>query len=229
MKFKKEVIRMLIAVNLLALAIVLDVLTSAIPGLNLSMPFGGKFFGLSMLPLVMVGLLVGLKYGLLTGFLYALYNFGIDYIVYLETLRITLESWTGTSWSAGMIILLILLDYVIPFTAFGLSGLFHDGFKHKLNLIKATLFVSLIRLVSSSLSGVLLWSSSIEYANEQVENGVESPDLATRIFSAVGNNVWLYSFGYNFIYIFTTTVLVLFISLLTFKRLQSLVERMEQY
>lgn len=222
MALKKESKNMLIAVNLLAFAIILDVITSAMPGLNLSMPFGGKFFGLSMLPLVLIGLLVGLKYGLISGFIYALYNFGVDYIIYIETLRATLESWTGMTWSFGMIMLLVLFDYVIPFTAFGLSGLFHDRFKKVSNAVKAILFVSLIRLISSTLSGVILWQSSILYAQSEVELGNQDPNLATRIFSAMGENLWLYSLGYNFIYIFTTTVVVTLITVVSFNRLKDI-------
>ena len=225
MKYNKEVLKMLIAVNLLALAIILDVLTSSIPGLNLSMPFGGKFFGLSMLPLVLIGLIVGLKYGLIASFIYALYNFGVDYMVYLETLRATLESWTGTTWSFGMILMLVLFDYIIPFTAFGLSGLFYDGFKNVSKMILAILCVSGIRLVSSTLSGVILWSSSIQYATEQVELGNEQANLATRLFAFVGDNLWLYSFGYNLIYIFTTTLVVILLTLIMSKRLNQLVSR----
>jgi len=220
MKLKKETLRMLIAVNLLAVAIVLDVLTNAIPGLNLSMPFGGKFFGISMLPLILIGLLIGFKYGLISTLIFALYNFGIDYIIYLETLRITLETWTGIPWTFWMIILLILLDYIIPFMAFGLSGLFKDGLKNRKSFIVAVITVSIVRLVSSTLSGVILWGSSIKYASSQVALGAESHNLATQIFSAVGDNLWLYSFGYNFIYIFTTGVTVIIIGLLIFKRLQ---------
>jgi len=220
MKLKKETLRMLIAVNLLAVAIVLDVLTNAIPGLNLSMPFGGKFFGISMLPLILIGLLIGFKYGLISTLIFALYNFGIDYIIYLETLRITLETWTGIPWTFWMIILLILLDYIIPFMAFGLLGLFKDGLKNRKSFIVAVITVRIVRLVSSTLRGVILWGSSIKYASSQVALGAESHNLATRIFSAVGDNLLLYSFGYNFIYIFTTGVTVIIIGLLIFKRLQ---------
>lgn len=222
MKLKKETLRMLIAVNLLAVAIVLDVLTNAIPGLNLSMPFGGKFFGISMLPLILIGLLIGFKYGLISTLIFAIYNFGIDYIIYLETLRITLETWTGISWTIWMIGLLVLLDYVIPFMAFGLSGLFKDGLKRRKTFILAIISVSAIRLISSTLSGVILWGSSIEYATSEVALGNETQNLATRIFSVVGKNLWLYSFGYNFIYIFTTGLSVIIIGLLIFKRLQVL-------
>lgn len=222
MKLKKETLKMLIAVNLLAVAIVLDVLTNAIPGLNLSMPFGGKFFGISMLPLILIGLLIGFKYGLISTLIFAIYNFGIDYIIYLETLRITLETWTGISWTIWMIGLLVLLDYVIPFMSFGLSGLFKDGMKKRKIFVLAVVSVSVIRLISSTLSGVILWGSSIEYAASEVASGSETQNIATRIFSAVGENLWLYSFGYNFIYIFTTGLSVTIIGLLIFKRLQVL-------
>ncbi len=226
MKLKKETLRMLIAVNLLAVAIVLDVLTNAIPGLNLSMPFGGKFFGISMLPLILIGLLIGFKYGLISTLIFAVYNFGIDYIIYLETLRITLETWTGISWTIWMIGLLVLLDYVIPFMSFGLSGFFRDGLKKRKIFVIAVISVSLIRLISSTLSGVILWGSSIEYAASQVASGDEAQNLATRIFSVVGENLWLYSFGYNFIYIFTTGSTVIVIGLLIFKRLQVLAQNL---
>ncbi|MCF7930023.1 MAG: energy-coupled thiamine transporter ThiT [Acholeplasmataceae bacterium] len=222
MKLKKETLKMLIAVNLLAVAIILDVLTNAIPGLNLSMPFGGKFFGISMLPLILIGLLIGFKYGLISTLIFAIYNFGIDYIIYLETLRITLETWTGIPWTFWMIGLLVLLDYVIPFMSFGLSGLFKDGLKSKKTFMIAVISVSIIRLISSTLSGVILWGSSIRYAASEVALGNETQNLATRIFSFVGENLWLYSFGYNFIYIFTTGLSVILIGLLIFKRLQVL-------
>jgi thiamine transporter len=224
MKLKKETLRMLMTINLLVIAIVIDLVVSAIPGLNLSMPFGGKFFGLSMFPLVLIGLLFGIKYGLIAGLIYAIYNFGFDYLIYIDALRITLESWTGESWNAMKIISLIMLDYIIPFMAFGLSGLFHDGLKSKQKLIYATLFVSVIRLISSTLSGVILWSSSIEYASSLVESGEGTPNIATRLFAFVGESLWVYSLGYNLIYILTTTIVVLVIALLTHRRIQTIFE-----
>lgn len=226
MALKIETKRMLMTINLLVIAIVTDLIVSAIPGLNASMPFGGKFFGLSMFPLVLIGALFGLKFGLMAGLIYAMYNFGFDYLIYLDTLRITLESWTGEAWGVGRILALVLLDYVIPFMAFGLSGLFKGVFEHKSTLTIAILFVSVIRLVSATLSGVVLWSSSIRYAVFMVESGEQAPNLATRIFAVMGESLWLYSLGYNMIYITTTTLLVIGIALMTYHRLQTIFEPM---
>ena len=223
MALKSETKKMLMTIQLLAIAIVLDLVISAIPGLNASMPFGGKFFGLSMFPLVIIGILFGLKYGLLGGLIYAIYNFGFDYLVYIETLRVTLESWTGQPWSLWKIIALILFDYVIPFTAFGLSGLFHHALSTHIKMISSILFVSGIRLVSATISGVILWSSSIDYAMSEVQSG-GSPNIATRIFAFVGESLWVYSLIYNLIYITTTTALVILIGVLIRKRLVQIVE-----
>ena len=204
---------------LVAIAIIVDVITSSIPGLNASMPFGGKFFGISMIPLVLIGLIFGLKYGLLGGFIYALYNFGADYIVYLDTLRITLESWTGESWSLLKIISLFLLDYAFPFMAFGLSGLFKTPFEMTaFKMFQAFAFVSFVRLISSSLSGILLWSSSIAYATSEVEAGNIEPNIATQIFELFGNNVVFYSISYNLIYIVTTLLISFSIGIVIYQR-----------
>jgi thiamine transporter len=226
MNLKKETIKMLMTINLLAAAIVIDIIVSAIPGLNLSMPFGGKFFGLSMFPLILIGMLFGLKYGLISGLIYAIYNFGFDYLVYLDTLRITLESWTGETWGAWKIISLIVLDYVIPFMAFGLSGFFAKALYKKSVFVTSILAVSFVRLVSATLSGVILWGSSIVYATSQVEEGLEDPNIATQIFAFVGESLWVYSLFYNLIYIATTSALVIVIGLLTSKRIQTIFEPM---
>ena len=204
---KYDLRKVIITTIFLTVAIVLDVLTSSIPGLNLSMPFGGKFFGISMIPLIIIGLLFGLKYGLAAGFVYALYNFSFDYLIYLSTLKEVLESWTGTKWTAWHIISLILFDYIIPFTAFGLSGLFKlKSETNYISIVKSVVLVSVTRLISATISGVLLWGSSIKYAAS-----TNDTNFAVSIFKFVGNNLVLYSFVYNLIYILTTGIVVLVI------------------
>lgn len=202
----KELKKLITTTILVVVAIVIDVLITVIPGLNLSMPMGGKFFGISLIPLVLIGLLFGLKYGLLGGFIYALYNFSFDYLIYLSTLQATLESWTGTPWSFWHIMALILFDYIIPFMAFGLSGLFKKNDLKLKNIVLSVTLVSIVRLISSSIAGVLLWGSSIQYAASAGDN-----NIATQIFSFVNNNLILYSLIYNIIYIFTTYIASLII------------------
>ncbi|MFA6800524.1 MAG: energy-coupled thiamine transporter ThiT [Acholeplasmataceae bacterium] len=222
---KKVLRKLVLTAILLAIAVVFDIISSQIPGLNLSMPFGGKFFGISMIPLILIGLTCGLEFGLIAGFLFGVYNFSFDYMIYLSALRDTLETWTGTSWNSYQILLLVLFDYVLPFMAFGLSGLFKKQFSKFSSVVKSIILVSIIRLISSTLSGVVLWSSSIDYALSEVENGNADPNLATRIFSFVDGNIWLYSLSYNITYILTTGIVVYLILMLTHKRIYAIAEQ----
>lgn len=218
---KIELNKIIMTAILVTVAIVIDFIITYIPVLNLSMPFGGKFFGISMIPLILIGLIFGLRYGLIGGFLYALYNFSFDYLIYLSTLKATLESWTGETWGFWHIVALIFLDYIIPFTAFGLSGLFNkNSIENIKSILYSILLVSFTRLISSSLGGYLLWGSSIKAAASNNEE-----NIATSIFKFVNNNLFLYSLIYNLIYI-TTTAIVTFVILISVrKNLNLIIER----
>jgi thiamine transporter len=203
---------------LISIAIVIDIIGSSIPILNLSMPFGGKFFGIAIIPLACVGILFGVKHGLIAGFIYAMYNFSADYIIYLDALRVTLESWTGESWGFDKILLLITLDYVIPFTSIGFTGIFYQRHQTVVRVIYGLIFAMVIRLISATLSGVVLWSSSIAYAVSEVESGNMEPNLATQLFESFNGNIFGYSLGYNAIYLTTTLVVSIFIILPIYER-----------
>lgn len=221
MKNKIEIKKMVLTASLLTIAIVVDLIIGVF---NLRMPFGGSFFGIAMIPLIMVGLLFGFKYGIFAGVLYALYNFGTDYLIYLDSLKITLESWTGEPWNSSKLVFLVVFDYLIPFGAYSLAGLFKEAFRKKSNFILAFIVIGLIRWLSSSLSGIILWGSSITYANEQVILGNQEINIAVKIFSLVGNNLILYSLIYNFIYIFTTVLSSIIIGLLMYNQISLLKE-----
>lgn len=221
MKNKQRIKKLVLASSLLTIAIILDIIISQF---NLRMPFGGEFFGISMIPLVLVGLLLGLPYGLSVGLIFALYNFGVEYLIYLDSLIITLESWTGEIWTAWKVILLVILDYIIPFTAFGLSGLFKNVFEKRYKLVLSFVVIGVIGWLSSSFSGVLLWSSSIKYASDQVNLGLEETNVAIKIFSLMGKNLWLYSLSYNLIYKLTTVGSSIILSLLMYNPLKVLNE-----
>lgn len=215
---KVSIQSLVLTAALISIAIVIDIIGSSIPILSLSMPFGGKFFGIAIIPLAFVGILFGVKHGLIAGFIYAMYNFSADYIVYLDALRVTLESWTGESWGIDKILLLITLDYLIPFTAIGFTGIFYHRHQTVVRVIYGLVFAIIIRLISATLSGVVLWSSSIAYAVSEVEAGNIEPNLATRIFESFNGSIFAYSLGYNAIYLTTTLIISILIILPVYKR-----------
>ena len=219
---QKRLRKMLLTASLVTMGIVLDLVISAIPGLNLGMPFGGKFFGISMFPLVLIGLICGLSYGIIGGLLFAVYNFSADYLITLATINELIELFTDSGFTFGQWMLIIFFDYLIPFTGFGLSGLFSKSFQHISVVFKAIIVTSAVRLISSTLSGVLIWGDSIEWLKNNPEE-MEHPltNFIVNIYNFFGGNIWLYSFTYNLIYILTSGILVSFIFWQTHQRIYS--------
>ncbi len=84
-------------------------------------------------------------------------------------------------------------------------------FIKNINLLKNVILgfglVITLRLLSATLSGVILWSSSIAYAVSEVESGNADPNIATNIFEIFNGNVFGYSLGYNAIYLITTFII----------------------
>lgn len=118
------------------------------------MPFGGSIT-LEMLPLILMGLRNGPKWGVLTGFVHGLIQMilGFSNVMYCATLL----SQIGC----------ILLDYLIAFSVLGLAAAFAKPFKSKklVGYVFGSVVVCALRFVCSFLSGVLLWGS---YAPEDM-------------------------------------------------------------
>jgi thiamine transporter len=142
-----------------------------------NMPFGGNFIGLSMLPMVIVGFLYGFKYGVIAGFVYGVFEVLLAPSGYI------------VGWS-------FLLDYLIGFTAYGLTGLFVGKLKSVKFVVIGVLLAGFVRYLSVSIAGVIFWS---ETAN----------------FDAVVYSFVYYNLGYNL----STTVITLALLILIRKRI----------
>lgn len=112
------------------------------------MPFGGSIT-LEMLPLVLMGLRRGAKWGCITGFVHGLIQMilGFSNVMYCATLI----SQIGC----------ILLDYLLAFSVLGLAAVFANIVKGKkqVGYIVGAVCVCVLRFVCSFLSGWLLWGS----------------------------------------------------------------------
>lgn len=112
------------------------------------MPFGGSIT-LEMIPLVIMGLRRGPKWGCLTGFVHGLLQMiiGFSNVLYCATLL----SQIGC----------ILLDYLLAFTVLGLAAIAAKPFSKnkKVGYIVGSVIVCALRFVCSFLSGWILWGS----------------------------------------------------------------------
>lgn len=129
------------------------------------LPQGGSIT-LEMIPLVVMGIRHGNKWGCFTGFVHGVLQMilGFSNVLYCNTLL----SQFGC----------IMLDYILAFTVLGLSSLFMGVLKNQklVAVICGSVFVGLMRFLCSFLSGWLLWGSyapegQSAYAYSLIYNG----------------------------------------------------------
>jgi len=141
---------------LIAVAFVLSYVTL------IKMPQGGAVTPVSMLPLLMVGLRSGLKWGLGAGFVYA-------------GLQMMQEFWPPPTATVQGYVAVVMLDYVAAFTVLGLSGLFRGK---KYGLLYAAPLCLLLRFLSHFFSGVVVW-------------GIYAGDLPVWLYSLTYNGSYM--------------------------------------
>ncbi|MDI6452046.1 energy-coupled thiamine transporter ThiT [Peloplasma aerotolerans] len=183
MNASRELKKITMSSGLVAIAFVIELLIKFVLPI-FSMPFGGNFIGLSMLPLIFIGFLYGLKYGILACFVYGIFEIILAPSGYI------------IGWS-------FMLDYLLGFTAFGLTGLFVG----KLGSAKWTIIgiavAGFVRYLSVSFAGVIFWTEAANF------------------------DAWIYSFVvYNLGYMVTSTALTMIIALLIRKRVLDLNDQM---
>ena len=110
------------------------------------MPYGGSVTAVSMLPLMLIAYRYGVAWGLFTGLVGAVLQMLLD----LNTL-----SWATSAWAA---VAIILLDYVLAFTATGLAGLFRGKMSQPAALGCGAALACLVRFVCHIVSGCTVWA-----------------------------------------------------------------------
>ena len=145
------------------------------------MPYGGSVTLASMLPILVVSYRHGVGVGLLSGSVYAVIQqlLGMNNLSYF------------TTWQS--IVAVMLLDYLVAFTAVGLGGILKSRIgiksasapvKQKIELAAGMLLVCVIRYACHVISGATVWA------------GLSIPDGAALV----------YSIGYNATYMIPETV-----------------------
>ena len=139
MKSQNNIVKLATCAVMVALATAL----SLIP-LGIKMPLGGSLTPLSMLPICLISVMFGLRWGFGTAFVYASAQFLIDLPAAM--------SWgmTPAVW-AGMII----FDYFIAFTVLGIAGIFRK--KRELGALLGSVLALFLRFASHVISGTFFF------------------------------------------------------------------------
>ncbi len=161
------------------------------------MPYGGTVTLLSMLPLIMMSMRHGTKWGLFIAFVHGVLQILQD------------PSTVAAAGNLTAQVGCVLLDYLLAFGVLGLAALFAKPFSNRLLGVAVAAFgTCALRFVCSFLSGWLLWGSYKDYYDW-------AKDLP----------VWLYSFVYNISYMLPETILTIVGAVLLMKAMPKEFER----
>ena len=184
---------------MIALAAVLAIVCALIPFLNL--PFGGGFTIASMLPIVLISYMYGLKWGFFVSVTYSVLQMLMDLAlgtsasVIMALFMPTSDGYMGAF--AGISI--ILLDYLVAYSVLGFGGIFRNKIKSKtLALCLGSVLALSLRYLAHILSGAIFYGTWAEWFFSQ-EGFYKIGSAILEHFSGFGLAL-IYSIFYNGLY-----------------------------
>ncbi len=114
----------------------------------INMPLGGSVTLMSMVPIVFISCVLGVKWGLGTAFVYSLIQLGLG---------IAVDGLFAWGLTPACLIGTILLDYILPFTLLGISGIFAK--KGVLHITLGTAFTVILRFLCHFASGYIIFAN----------------------------------------------------------------------
>ena len=192
---------------LLAVAMVLELVSKMfIP----EMPFGGQVTLVSMLPVVLISYRHGVKWGLVSGFTYALLEMALG----AKTVAAAFQpDYFGDGVMLLNALIMCVLDYLVAFTVLGLGGIFRNRIeKPGTALLAGAAFSLSARYVAHIASGYILFSGWAEWFFTQ--EGF--PAWGAKLVETLSPNALglTYSVVYNGFYMIPEIILTMFASVL---------------
>ena len=178
---------------LMALGVVLELVgRMVIP----PMPFGGQLTLVSMLPIVLISYRHGVRWGLVSGFTYAMLQMALGASTVTAAFQ---PGYFGEGTMLLNALLMCLLVYVLAYTLLGLGGIFRDKIAHSgLALMLGSLVALGGRYLAHILSGYILFAGWAEWFFTQEGFPAWGAGLVASVSpTALG---WLYSIVYNGMY-----------------------------
>ena len=110
------------------------------------MPLGGKISLLSMVPIVMISVMYGLRWGFFTSFVYSVIQLLIG-LPELMTWGMDARMWFGS----------LAFDYIVAFTVLGIAGIFRN--KGTVGIVAGVAIALALRFASHLISGWIFFDA----------------------------------------------------------------------
>ncbi len=197
--------RLTVSAVMLALSTVLAAVCALIPFLNF--PFGGGLTIASMLPIVLVSYMYGVKWGLFTSFTYAVIQILMDLSLGARSSALIALFMPTSEDYMGLVaaISILFIDYFVAYTVLGIGGIFRAKGKTRALVLGAIVALSL-RYVAHILSGSIFYGAWAEwfFSLEGVYDIIGKTVLAN--FEG-GTLAFIYSICYNGCYMIPEIIL----------------------
>ena len=182
---------------LLALAMVLAMVCALIPFLNL--PFGGGFTVASMLPVVIISYMYGMKWGFFSAAIYSVIQIVMDlYLGKGSTLLALFMPNSEDFMGIGAAIAILIIDYLVAYTLLGFGGAFRKMKNKTLALTLGVVLALSLRYLAHIVSGYIFYGAWAEGFFTQ-ENFYAIGGWILDTFSGKGLAI-VYSIFYNGLY-----------------------------
>ena len=187
---KTKTQRLILTAMMLAVASVLALLCQFIPFLNAA--FGGGFTVASMLPIVIIAYMFGTRWGLFTGFVYAVLQMLMGHSTVAAFFMPTSDSYMRL----GYAILVLLIDYIIAYSVLGFGGIFRRRLSKTPALCLGCVIALSLRYLAHIVSGAVFFGQWAEWFFS--ERGAFG-EAVLETFSGAALTV-IYSIVYNGMY-----------------------------
>ena len=205
MKRTEQTKRLTTSAVMLALAMVLAMVCALIPFLNL--PFGGGFTVASMLPVVIISYMYGMKWGFFSAAIYSVIQIVMDlYLGKGSTIMALFMPNSEDFMGFGAAIAILIIDYLVAYTLLGFGGAFRKVIKNKaLALTLGVVLALSLRYIAHIVSGYIFYGAWAEWFFSQ-ENFYAIGGWILERFSGNALAV-IYSIFYNGLYMIPEIVI----------------------
>ena len=189
---------------MLALAMVLAMVCALIPFLNL--PFGGGFTVASMLPIVIISYMYGMKWGFFSAAIYSVIQVVMDlYLGKGSTLIALFMPNSEDYMGIGAAIAILIIDYLVAYTLLGFGGAFRKMKNKTLGLTLGVVLALSLRYLAHIVSGYIFYGAWAEWFFTQ-DNFYAIGGWILDTFSGEGLAI-IYSIFYNGLYMIPEIVI----------------------